>query len=169
MDKLDKKDKILLSCLITLVIGAFIYKITMYFVSKQQEETFDNEIHLVTDASRFFTVSSCVDRFMKYISVKDNASVYKMVSSDYMKDNGITQSTVLSLFPSVDSGVAFSAIKMYEQQIGPTVMKYYIYGQYETINIDDISTQNDYYVIVYLYTKNMLFALEPYDGALFKE
>ena len=49
------------------------------------------------------------------------------------------------------------------------ITKYYIYGTIEKSTINQSDEAKDYYIIVYLDSQNMTFAVEPYDGEIFND
>ena len=60
MEKITKRDKIILLVLILGVLIVGVSKIIDRFKSK---ESIDNSIVVVTDKNKFFIVASCIDKF----------------------------------------------------------------------------------------------------------
>ena len=57
---------------------------------------------------------------------------------------------------------------MYQQRLNQTIYKYYVYGTIEKDSLNTSSAKEDYYIIVILDESTMTFAIEPYDGSMFK-
>ena len=58
---------------------------------------------------------------------------------------------------------------MYYNEINKYLTKYYVYGKIKKSLINGNSNSSDYYIIVILDSQNMTFAVEPYDGTMFKD
>ena len=57
---------------------------------------------------------------------------------------------------------------MYTQRLSKTIDKYYVYGIIDQESMITASNPKDFYVIVILDRENLTFAIEPYDGSMFK-
>jgi len=167
MKNLELKDKILIGILLLAVIGVIIYKVVDNIKHDNQKDI-NTDIVIVNDPSRFFVVSSCIDKFYRYVSIKDIDSVYKIVSEDYVKDNDLSKNNILDIFISLDGNYNFSARKMYQQQLSDSVYKYYVYYTYNEELMDAVGETYEGYIIVYLYTDNMTYSIEPYNGEMFE-
>ena len=62
---------------------------------------------------------------------------------------------------------SFNPRKMYVQRLSKEVYKFYVYGW--LVKESMISSEmSDYYIVVLLDRGNLTFAIEPYNGDLFK-
>lgn len=165
MEKITKRDKIILLVLILGVLIVGVSKIVDRFKSK---ESIDTSIVVVTDKNKFFIVASCIDKLIEYTKIDDSASVLKMFNEKYIKDNSITESNVLTYLPDFNDYQIFSARHMYQQQLSSDVYKYYVYGYYRDELMTGVGPKQNLYLIVYLYTNDMTFSIEPYSGEIFK-
>ncbi len=164
------KDKSKLTIIILAIITIAVVLITYFIDNNKKEE--ENEINIVTNYSKFFTVNSCLFRSVTYISSKDSDSLLKVLSEEYKKKNNITSENVLSIFDEIDENSTFEARKMYVQKYKDNIDRYYVYGvitdnklmQNSSLNKEDTK---DIYFIVYLDTENEIFSIEPYDGNIF--
>jgi len=166
-NKEDRNKKIIAIVLSIAVLALGIYKL---FFEKNiiNEEKIDTEtISIVRDNSRFYTVSSCVSKYINYLTLKDTNNLLILLSEDYKTKNSITSENIYSFVESIDGTKIFSARKMYEQRVSETIYKYYVYGYIEEERMDSISEKQDYYIIVLLDQTNMVYAIEPYDGSMF--
>lgn len=159
----NKKQKIIAIVLVFLVI--IVLLINLF---KSDDKKIDTSINLLNDRNRFFEVSNSVDKFIKYVSAQDEDSISKIINKEYMKDNNIQESNILSIVPNINGNYVFNATRIYEQQLSENVYKYYVKGYYYQETIDGSGQKNDYYTIVYFYTNSMTFSIEPYDGTVFE-
>lgn len=129
----------------------------------------DNKLNIVTSSSNFYTVSSCVNRYLNYIYQQDNNSILDVLSDNYISKNNINKNNVIDKIGKLDKKYGFEARKMYEQEVNDNVKKYYVKGFLVEESLSDnyqIEKVN-YYLIVYLDSKNSTYSIEPYDGKVF--
>lgn len=160
----DRKEMFIVIILVFLALLVVIFSM----INKKNDNKIDNSIVLLNDRNRFFEVSNCVDKFIKYVSADDRSNILKMFNSDYLRNNNITESNIVNEIPNIEGNYSFSANIIYQQQLNNTTYKYYVKGNYMMDSMDDLIVKDEYYIIVYFYTKNMTFSVEPYDGKLFK-
>lgn len=162
-----KKKKITIILLVAVVI---IYGGIFFLVEKNERKKPSLTASIVTDYSEFFTVNSCISKYINYLGAKDEDALYKLLSIDYKRKKIITKDNVLMNLQVITSGSTFSAYRIYKENIREDIYKYYVRGFIEVggLEIDDISRKEDY-IIVYLDKKNTLFSIEPYDGKEYKE
>lgn len=156
---------ILVIITLLVVIGTFIY-------NKINPKKVESDINIVTNYSNFYTVNSCLYRFITYLSTNDTDSLMLMLNEDYKNKNSVNKDNVLNKFTDVDENSTFSSRKMYYEKINNNVTKYYVYGYIEKneLSQDDIISNSEYkdaYFIVYLDTENKIFSVEPYSGDIF--
>ena len=144
---------------ILLIILVFIF----HFNLNKDEE----EIQIVKDNSTFFTVSSCVSKYLNAISSKNTDNLLILLDDKYKKKYNIDAGTVYDHTGYLDGNYTFKGKKMYFEKVGKSRYKYYVYGVISKDIINTISEEEDYYIIVYLNEKNMTFSIEPYDGEIF--
>lgn len=165
MKELEKNEKILLICIIIGLIIVFIVKLLTRSASGEE---LDKSIKIVTDQNRFFEVSSCINKYIQYSQNQEYDKLFSIINEDYKEKNNIDINNVFSFFKQFGVNDVFSARKMYYQQLDSGIYKYYVYGYYREELMDSIGENKEYYIIVYLYTDNMTFSIEPYDGELFE-
>ncbi|MBR6690834.1 MAG: hypothetical protein IKL65_05830 [Bacilli bacterium] len=168
MNKEERNKKILTIVIVIAVLFIGIYEI---FFNKNEiiEEKIDTEtISLVKDNSRFYTVSSCISKYMNYLSSRDTEKLLILLSSEYKNSNSINSSNIYNYVESINGVKTFIPIKMYVQRISKSIYKYYVKGSTQEETIDSISNKKDFYIIVILNEENMTFEIEPYNGAMFK-
>ena len=137
----------------------------------------DNEIilgeepkyRLVDDYSRFFTVNSCVYKYITYLSSNKTDELVKILDEEYVSKNNINSSNIYNYVNRLNGNYSFKSKKIYYQVDDEKVIKYFVYGYLIEETIDGIGNKKDYYVIVNLDLENQLFSVTPYDGEMFKE
>lgn len=168
MNKEERNKKILAAVIVIVVLFLGIYKL-FFDKNDNMEEKIDTEtISVVLDNSRFFTVSSCVSKYIRYLSDKNTENLLVLLSNEYKNNNSINSSNLYNFVGNMNFNTTFTAKKMFEQRVSKTIYKYYIYGFIEEDLMDTVSSKTPYYLIVILDESNMTFAIEPYDGSMFK-
>ena len=159
---------------IILVVVTIIVVVVSLIIEKNGQESDERDILIVTNASNFYTVNSCLYRVMTYVSAQDIESLMLLLNENYKNENKITKDNVLDLFSDVDSNSTFVSEKMYYETLSSNLVKYYVKGYIEENQIYDDEVlkkedRNSVYFIVYLDSSDKIFSIEPYDGEIFKE
>lgn len=167
------KDKSKLTALVLAILAIIVVVVNFIIDNNKKEET-NNDIFIVTNASNFYTVNSCLYRTITYISSNDKESLLLLLPEEYKESNKITQNNVMDLFDNVSETSTFISEKMYYEYISNNISKYYVQGYIQENQLfdDELLTNQDYeraYFIVYLDTNKNIFSVEPYDGKIFKE
>lgn len=165
------KDKKNIIAIILVIVTILVLLISNLLKEEPQKEK--KEIKIVTNYSNFYTVSSCLDRTLNYLSKKDKDSVYYVLNDNYIKTEKITKENVLDVFADVLENSTFVSEKMYYEEINDKLTKYYVEGHIEVDRIYDdeefvINSESSNYFIVYLDSENEIFSVEPYSGEIFK-
>ena len=167
-NKEDRNRIILAIVLVVAVIALGIYKI-FFNKEKIKVEKIDTEtVSIVKNPNDFYTASSCVSKYLNYLTVKDKAKLLTLLSDDYKKANSITENNIDSYVDYLDDSYSFTARKMYVQRLSKSVYKFYIYGLLGKESMFYQQQSREYYIIVILDRSNLTFAIEPYDGSIFK-
>ena len=156
---------------IILVIAVLVLGIYKLFFEKQnvEVEKIDTEtISIVKDNNRFFTVGSCVSKYINYLSIRDTENLLVLLSKQFKDENSVNAENLYDYTGSINETNVFSAKKMFEQRVSKNIYKYYVYGFIQQELMDSISPKQDYYLIVILDEENMTFSVEPYNGEMFK-
>lgn len=166
--KEERNKRILLIVLVAAVILLGVYKL-FFENKKEQAEQIDTEtISVVTNANDFYTVSSCVSKFLSYLSINDTENLLILLSDEYKKENSVTQDNIYNFISALNGVYNFNPRKMFVQRTNKNTYKFYIYGLIEQESMELISDSMDYYIVVILDKENGTFAIEPYDGSMFK-
>lgn len=166
MKKKDNSTTLMIISLILLVIVGL-----LYFLDKDEEvlEKKETEYKLLNDYSRFFTIDSCVYKYITYVSNSKTEDILKVLDSDYVRDNNINSSNLYNYVGTLEGNYTFKTKKIYYEVLNNNYIRYYVYGYLIQDSLDSIGDKQDYYFIVNLDTKNQLFSISPYDGSIFKE
>lgn len=158
----------LLILVILLIIATFIYNLKN---PKQEIATTNNNNYiLLNDYSKFFTVNSCVYRFIVYLQKEDYEKVFEILNTDFVNSNNITLSNVKTYFPILNDGnYTYVSKKIYYEKENSNIIKYYVYGYIQKELIDSIGSKTYYSYEVNFDMKNQTFDIAPYNGNLFKE
>lgn len=132
-------------------------------------------IHEVKGATSYFTVQSCVNKYLNYLAQKDKNSLYKILDSTYIHKFQITQDNVLNSLEDLSGNINFEATKMYYETISDTEKAYYVKGTIEKEEIrEDVTNYSiinkNFYITIRLDTDNMIFSVIPsVEGGIFNE
>lgn len=157
------KLKVIILFIITVVV------VLVSFLLKSNEEQKEKDINIVTNYSDFYTVNSCLYRFLTYVSSNDNESLLLVLDENYKSQNDITKDNIINIFNDITSGTSFNSRKMYYQELNNNITKYYVYGYVESYVFGSPYSTNtiEKYFIVYLDKENQTFSIEPYNGEIF--
>ena len=126
--------------------------------------------YLLDDYSRFFTLESCIYKFIVYLQSKNVDSLLKLLDSEYVEKNSINSNNVLEFLGYLDGVNTFKAKKIYYENVDNNIVKYYVYGQIIEETIDTYnSLGKDVYYIVYMDIRNMTYSIEPLEKSIFSE
>lgn len=168
--KIKKHDYILIAvCVITVIIT---FMILGTYSPKKQENVVNSssKAKLLNNYSRFFTIESCMYRFISYIQDNQVDSLLKVLDEDYIEKNAINKDNVLEFVGSLEGFNTFTAKKIYYNDLNDNMIEYYVYGQIVSEAIDTYSYYGvDRYYIVVMDTENMTYSVEPIDKSLFSE
>lgn len=164
----EKNQKVLAVILVIAVMALLGYKL---FIEKNDSKSkIDNEkIELVKDNNRFFTVSSCVDKYFMYLNSKSTDELLILLNEKFKTDNNVNSQNLYSFVKPYTDFYGFITKKMYVQRLNENTYKYYVYGLIEKGTEDITKTYEDYYVIVILDESNVTFSVQPYDGEIFNK
>ena len=163
----DKEKKLFAVVLVVAVLILGIYK--LFFEKNDNQEKIDTTtISVLNDSNRFFTVSSCVSKYINYLSVQDTNNLLVLLSKEYQEKEVINSDNLYEKIGIINGTNSFMGKKIFEQRLSKNTYKYYVYGFIQEELMDSMSAKKDYYLIVILDEENMTFSIEPYDGEMFK-
>ncbi len=169
----DKKKDIILVIIIIVII------LLIGYFSWGKKSTVPNTIvvadnvYMVTDHNRFFTVTSCISKYLSYLTMHDTQNILLLLDDDYKNENNITSDNLYDYINAFDEEQEFTAKKMYQETVNDHIIKYYVSGILQPNLL--LSTPEEYatidstpfYIIVNLDFQRQVFSIVPYDGKLF--
>lgn len=166
---MKKKDNYVLMIIISLILISILG--LLYFKDKDNSNSTDEKTKytLLNDYSRFFTIDSCIYKYISYLSSGDSASVLKILDSNYVKQNQINENNLYEFIDKLDGNYTYKSKKIYFVEIDKNYISYYVDGYLMQDLIDEDSNKTEMYFIVNLDLKNNLFSITPYDGKIFEE
>lgn len=157
--------------LISIVVILFLFSLYLLYIREDEsvgESPKEENYTIVTNYNKFYTVNSCVYRYLSYLQGNDASSLLKVLDDDFVSKNSLNESNVYNYLTAYDGNVNFNSRKMYEEKISNDITMYYVYGYVERDIMDSFPEQIDAYYIVKLDEKNQVFTIQPYNGDIFK-
>lgn len=164
-----KKDYTLLIIICVLLLSV---AVLLFLNNNDEEENIlskEPKYKLVDDYSRFFTINSCVYKYITYLSSNKTDDLISVLDEEYVSKNNIDTNNVYNYVNKLSGNYSFKSKKIFYQVSDDKIIKYFVHGYLIEETINGIGTKQDYYLIVNLDTENQLFSVSPYDGDLFKE
>lgn len=128
------------------------------------------EITAVDNYSRFYTLANSANMYLSYLGLENSKNVYTLLSDDYIKENKITESNVITKLKDFETtSPSIRVTKMLEQNVSKNMKKYYIKGNLIDISEDEYNVLKDYYLIMEVDENNNTYQITPYDGKIFME
>ncbi len=128
-----------------------------------------NDIEKLKDRNTFFTVSSCVDKYLVAVYSEEVQTIYDLLSREYISKNKIKIDNLLNKIDNYDEMQIFSADTIYEVNNTENISTYYVEG---TIRDDIFGEQNtketNFYIAVQLDKVNRTYAIIPNEKAPLK-
>lgn len=162
-----KKIKYIIILLLIIIISLFVS--IFYMMNKnnttsgqikntQQEEKEKNEVEKVTNSIMYFTVESCIDKYIGYVSRQDKAAIYGVLDASYIEENKIEQNNVLNYVTNItNNDVNFDIQQMLVSGDGENLQTYYVCGMLREQN-----KEKKLCLTVNIDIENMVFSIIPY-------
>ena len=126
------------------------------------------DITKVDNYSVFYTLSNSLNTYLTYLS-EENTEVYNIVEDKYKEQFGITKENVISKLKDFDiDSPSFRAEEMLYESVDKNINKYYVKGKLVNIGEDEYKIIKDYYLIIYVDSRNNTFLISPYNCSFFK-
>ena len=168
--------------LIPIIVLLIFMIIVIILIMNMNKET-NNEQQLITEqneqkvvkkvesASAYFTVQSCINKYISYVSSKNTDSILKTIDSEYIIKNNITEENVLEKVEQISVGTIFEANKMYEEEIDSDNKIYYVLGTLKQDGLENYTIiDNNFCITVNMDFANNIFSIIPFgNGGLFDE
>lgn len=135
------------------------------------EQNQSKKIEKVNSASAYFTVKSCINKYINYVTNKDTDSILKILDSSYIKENNINQNNVLEKIETISGSIIFEAETMYVEEIDENNKIYYVLGSLKEEGLETYTTIDDeFYITVNMNYDDNIFSIIPFGNeGLFNE
>lgn len=169
MNSFNKKKTILFIIFLTLVFISLLIYNSRNTNKNKDIITNNNNVVILRDYNRFFTVNSCVYKYINYIQNKDTDSLLKVLNKEYISNNAIDSNNIFSFIETLNGIYSFKAREIYYEELSDKYIKYYVRGELikETLNGFG-ETSNRYYTLVFD-IENQIFDITPFDEIGYKE
>ena len=119
-------------------------------------------IELVTDRNMFYSVEQNVSTYLKSVTDRNTAEIYKFLDEDYIQKFGVTEENVLDHVENYSTSLRFSAQEMYQMiNLDTQITTYYVKGFVEKQIFGDNGNTEDYYVTLNYDAFNRTFSIMP--------
>ena len=117
-------------------------------------------LNSVKDRDKFFTVKSCVEKYISYIVDKDNYAVYRLLNKYYINKNNINENNVFELIQPIEKQQIFTAEEMkYAKK--EKIEIYTVYGKIREDLLNERGQEYNFNLTVILNTENKTFSIIP--------
>lgn len=165
----NKKYKLLIILILLFLFSYVIFNIRFNNDDETIEIVDTNKINLLDDYNRFFTINSCIYKYITYLQTKNVDSILKVLDETYITNNNINKNNVLEYVDTLNGTYSFVSKKIYYEQLDDYNIKYYVYGYLVEDLIDSYGKKIDKYYIVLFDTNKNLFSITPFNEIEFKE
>ena len=125
--KEERNKKILLIVLIIALICLGIYK--LFFEKKNSLAEIDTKtISIVSNPNDFYTVSSCVSKYLAHLSSRDSDKLYALISDEYKNNNSLNKDNIYNVIGDLNGVYSFNPRKMFVQRLGENPLVPYLLG-----------------------------------------
>ena len=164
--KLSEKQKNIIEIIIAIVILILFigYRIYENYSKTKKEMFLSQQKTIVTDDSRFFTVLSCVNKYLNTIQNGNPNEILLILNDEYKEENGINIDNYQNFVPSLDKSSIYDyeGTEMYQKRISKNVVEYYVYGNIKENNMVDAPVRTKYNLTVVLYENEFVYSIK--DG-----
>lgn len=174
------KKNVLISIIVLLIIIVLAIIIIMNNIKSNEnvgqnniiiEQNQNKKIEKVQSASAYFTVQSCINKYINYVTSKDTDSILKLLDSGYIIENNITEDNVLEKIENISGFVIFEAEEIYVEEIDSNNKIYYVSGVLKQEGLEVYTTiDTEFYITVNMNFNDNIFSIIPFgNGGLFNE
>lgn len=159
------KDYIIIIVILLLILVSIS---VLFNIDKKADNTVKKIYTLEQDYSNFFTVNSCINKYVQFLVSKDTSSLLKVIDKKYIADNNLDESNVVNVLGDLDGIYNFVSKEMYKQSNGE-IKEYYVKGVLQEEGMESILSTTEQYYKLYLYEKNMTYSITPISASKYME
>ena len=144
------------------------------YTEKQDNNVNENIVNIkeVTNPHMYITVKSCIEKYINYIYIDDNISVYRIIDNEYINKFNLTENNILENVEDIANPVTLDIEKMYIVEESENEQEYYVSSTIKEESVEGtIIQEKDFIVTVKLDISNMTYSIIPngYGGPLYEE
>lgn len=153
---------IIIALFVAVVIGLIII-----LNNKEGSSSKKYRYNVVNNASTFFTVEGCVNRYLNSLSKGNIDDIMALIDDKYIESHNLNSENILEHLGRKEGIFTFSAKKMYSEKRANGAT-YYIYGLIKEELLDTRDYGKDYYIKVNI-QEDKHYSIEPLDENAFEE
>ena len=122
--------------------------------------TVDIKLEFVENREDFYTVKSCVEKYINYIVNDDNESVYNVLDKAYINKKNINENNIFQTVQKLDKNQIFTPTKMEYFEIDNKQI-YIVYGNIREDKLNERANEIEFNITVILNKLNKTFSVIP--------
>lgn len=123
-------------------------------------------LQYVDDYNEFFSISNCVNKYINYLSNKDNDAVYSLLDEKYLEETIITKDNLFDKIENYSSDLSINIIEMKYAEIKKNKV-FYIKGELIKNSYDSRKNTGEIFEsLLLLDTNNQSYSIYPLNNDL---
>jgi hypothetical protein len=156
--------------LIWFFFGLFLIILVVLFANykikeKKNKELIDDHYIVVSDYNRYYTVSNILDKYYTSLYNGRFDRTLKMLDSEYISKNEITEDNLKTKLGMQDVRVTFKGGKMCSRRFENGITSYYVVG--DEVAVNKYKVFNTKYYEVVLNEKELTFTIKEIDSDIY--
>ena len=154
-----------------ILIGIFVLVLIglVLVINNKQDNTINTKYRIVNNATTFFTIEGCVNRYINSLSKSEVDNLMILIDDEYIEKHNLNKENILSHLGQKKVFYTFMAKKIYSEVSKTDYINYYIYGLLSEEKLNEADYGNDYYIKVKVQKSNNLFSIIPITEKEYKE
>ena len=167
---MKKKDNYILLIIIICILVSVLGLLYLNKMDSNNNDKEESKYYLLNDYSRFFTINSCVNKYITSLQNNKYDNVLKLLDKEYIESNNISSDNVSNYVDNLNGNYNYITKKIYYTELNKNVINYYVKGYLVSDELDNISNDKiDKYYIVKFDLTNNLFSITPIESSKYKE
>lgn len=167
---MKKKDNYILLIIIICILVSVLGLLYLNKMDSNNNDKEESKYYLLNDYSRFFTINSCVNKYITSLQSNKYDNVLKLLDKEYIESNNISSDNVSNYVDNLNGNYNYITNKIYYTELSKNIINYYVKGYLVSDELDNISNDKiDKYYIVKFDLTNNLFSITPIESSKYKE
>lgn len=167
---MKKKDNYILLIIIICILVSVLGLLYLNKTESNNDDKEETKYYLLNDYSRFFTINSCINKYVTSLQNNKYDNVLKLLDKNYVEENNISSDNVSNYVDNLDGNYNYITKNVFYTELSEKVINYYVKGYLVSDELDNISNDKIYkYYIVKFDLTNNLFSITPIDGNKYME